>query len=68
MDPSLQILIDRLNQLSEQFRELREGVQKAISIAGEDPEMALIRARKVLEYVVRDVFQRRLGEPAAIKI
>src|SRR5271157_1332271 len=63
MDPSLQILIDRLNQLSEQVQELREGVQKAISIAGEDPEMALIRARKVLEYVVRDVFQRRLGEP-----
>ena len=63
MDPSLQILIDRLNQLSEQFQELREGIQKAISIAGEDPEMALIRTRKVLEYVVRDVFQRRLGEP-----
>ena len=63
MDPSLQILIDRLNQLSEQFQELREGVQKAVSIADEDPEMALIRARKVLEYVVRDVFERRVGEP-----
>jgi hypothetical protein len=28
-----------------------------------DPEMALIRSRKVLEYVVRDVFVRRVGEP-----
>ena len=63
MDLMLQPLIDRLNQLSDQFRELRDGVQKAIRIADEDPEMALTRARKVLEYVVRDVFERRVKEP-----
>jgi hypothetical protein len=63
MDPSLQILIDRLNQLSEQFEELREGVRMAVDGADRDPEMALIRSRKVLEYVVRDVFVRRVGEP-----
>jgi eukaryotic-like serine/threonine-protein kinase len=63
MDPTLQYLIDRLNQLSDQFQELRAGVLRAVHIADEDPEMALIRSRKVLEYVVRDVFVRRVGEP-----
>jgi hypothetical protein len=63
MDPALQSLIDRLNRLSEQFEELREGVRKALNVATVDPEMALIRSRKVLEYVVRDVFVRRVGEP-----
>ena len=54
MDPALRSLIDRLNRLSEQFEELREGVRKAIDGATVDPEMALIRSRKVLEYVIRD--------------
>jgi formylglycine-generating enzyme required for sulfatase activity/tetratricopeptide (TPR) repeat protein len=63
MDPALQNLIDRLNRLSEQFKELREGVRKALDCATVDPEMALIRSRKVLEYVVRDVFVRRVQEP-----
>lgn len=63
MDSSLQQLIDRLNQLSDQFEELRSGVLRAVHIADEDPEMALIRSRKVLEYIVRDVYVRRVGEP-----
>ena len=63
MDPSIQDLIARLNQLSEQFDDLREGVRKAVEGAIVDPDMALIRSRKVLEYVVRDVFVRRVGEP-----
>ena len=63
MDPSLQPLIARLEHLSDQFRELREGVEKAIKIADDDPEMALTRARKVLEYVIRDVYERRIKEP-----
>jgi eukaryotic-like serine/threonine-protein kinase len=63
MDPALQALIDRLNQLSDQFRELRDGVQQTILIADLAPEMALTRARKVLEYVVREVFERRVKEP-----
>src|SRR6516225_4471729 len=63
MDPALQPLLRRLEQLSDQFRELREGVQKAVLVADLDPEMALTRARKVLEYVVRDVYQRRISEP-----
>jgi hypothetical protein len=63
MDPSLQHLLDRINGLSDQFHELREGVLLAIQIANHDPEMALIRARKVLEYLIRDVYVRRVGEP-----
>ena len=48
---------------SDQFHELRDGVQEAIKIADISPEMALTRARKVLEYVIRDVYERRINEP-----
>ncbi len=50
--------------LSSQFQELRDGVRQAIVIADQDPEMSLTRARKVLESVVRRVFERQVGEPA----
>src|SRR5262245_43158045 len=63
MNPPLQCLATRLEQLSEQFRELRGGVQKAILVADLDTEMALARARKVLDYVIRDVYERRINEP-----
>src|SRR5262249_44675745 len=45
------------------FREVREGVNKAIHIAKTDPEMALTRTRKVMELVVRELYQRRIVEP-----
>ena len=63
MDSSFQDLLKRLDHLSDQFRELREGVHKAADIASRDPEMALTRARKVLELVVREVYERRCNEP-----
>src|SRR6202049_4857733 len=63
MNQAIQSLLSRLEHLSGQFQELREGVQKAVKIADDDPEMALTRARKVLEYVVRDVYERRINEP-----
>jgi hypothetical protein len=63
MSPPVHALLDRLDHLSGQFAELRDGVQKAIRIAGEDPDMALTRARKVLEYIVRDVYERNIKEP-----
>src|SRR5262249_45550872 len=66
-DPSLQALVNRVDQLSDQFAELREGVQKAIQVANVDPEMALTRTRKVLEYVVRDVYERHVKEPAGTR-
>jgi len=63
MDSSFQPLLARLDHLSDQFRELKEGVQKAVRIADEDPEMALTRARKVLEFVIREVYERNCHEP-----
>jgi serine/threonine protein kinase/formylglycine-generating enzyme required for sulfatase activity/HEPN domain-containing protein len=63
IDQSLQALVGLLEHLSEQYRELRDGVQKAIQVAEVDPEMALTRSRKVLEYLIRDVYERRIQEP-----
>src|SRR5262249_39052274 len=67
MDPSLQPLLARLDRLGEEFREIREGIHKAIRIASEDPEMALTRTRKVLELVIRDIYERRIKEPPATR-
>jgi hypothetical protein len=50
-------LIRGLEQLVDRKRELRDGVQKAIRIADEDPQMALGRARMVLDLMVRDVYE-----------
>src|SRR5262245_41705385 len=61
-DSALQPLLRLLDRLSDQHLELRDGVHKAIRIADHDPEMALTRTRKVLEYVVRDVYGRRCNE------
>jgi hypothetical protein len=56
-----------LENLSEQFREVRAGLLRAHRISAEDPEMALARVRKVLEYVVREVYERRVKEPAGTR-
>jgi hypothetical protein len=61
-DQTLQLLLKRLDHLTAEFQELRDGVKKAVRISDDDPEMALTRARKVLEYVVRDVFALRCQE------
>jgi formylglycine-generating enzyme required for sulfatase activity len=63
MEAVLQAALSRLEQLPNEFRELREGVHKAVLVADMDPEMALTRSRKVLEYVIRDVYQRRCQKP-----
>src|SRR5579864_5712820 len=63
MDASLQTLLSGLEYLADRFPELRDGVRKAILVAELDPEMALTRSRKVLEYVIRDVYERRIKEP-----
>ena len=63
MKRQLHELLTRVDHLSDQFSELREGIRRAVRVADEDPEMALIRARKVLEHVIRDVFERRVNEP-----
>jgi hypothetical protein len=67
MDQPFRPLLDRLDHLPEEFREIREGVQKAVLVADIDPEMALTRSRKVLELVVREVYERRCNEPAGTR-
>src|SRR5436190_22036546 len=44
-------------------RELRAGIQQALTLAELDAEMALTRARKVLEYLVRDLYESQIAEP-----
>src|SRR5437764_211735 len=63
VDPSLELLVARLRELSDEFHEIREGVEKAILVSEFDPEMALTRTRKVLELVIREVYERRVNEP-----
>jgi hypothetical protein len=60
-------LVSLLENLSEQFREVRGGLVRAHRISAEDPEMALARVRKVLEYVIREVYERRIREPAGTR-
>jgi hypothetical protein len=63
IDASLQSLASLLARLRDPYRELREGVKRAIEVAEVDSEMALTRARKVLEYIIREVYESRVGEP-----
>ena len=67
MDPTLQDVLARLDRVSGQVDELRDGMRQAVAIAELDPDMALTAARKVLEFIVRDVFQRRTGEEAGTR-
>lgn len=67
VDPTLQDVLGRLERVSGQLEELRDGVRQAVAIAELDPDMALTRARKVLEFIVRDVFQRHTGEEAGTR-
>jgi hypothetical protein len=63
VDSQFRDLIDRLDHLSGQFDDLRGLIHKAIRLADDDPEMALTRVRKVLEYVVHDAYQRLVKKP-----
>ena len=61
MDPAVRELVnrldDRLGHLSSQMEELRESVRQVVVVAEADPEMALTKARKVLEGVLRRVWE-----------
>ncbi len=61
MDPTVRELVngldDRLGHLSSQMEELRESVRQVVVVAEADPEMALTKARKVLEGVLRRVWE-----------
>ncbi|MGA9996203.1 MAG: DUF4145 domain-containing protein [Pyrinomonadaceae bacterium] len=61
-DEKLHLILERLDHISDEFLELREGIQRVILIADNAPDMALTLARKVLEYMIRDVYQRHFNE------
>jgi hypothetical protein len=49
-----------VQSLQKELDKIKEGMQKFLQIAQRDPAMALVRARKILEHVVRDLFARHL--------
>ncbi len=61
MDPTVREAVerldDRLSRLSSQMDELRQNVRQVAAVAEADPEMALTKARKVLESVLRRVWE-----------
>lgn len=61
MDQQIQQLLRRFDDLSSELHELSDRVQKVVQLAEIDPEMALTRVRKILESIVREVYQRRCG-------
>jgi hypothetical protein len=61
------LLWTMVDNLALQFEEIRQGVLRAADVSGIDPEMALGRVRKVLEYMIREVFERRSGQPAGTR-
>lgn len=67
MEERFKEILTLLDRLPEEHREIREGVLRALRIAHEDPEMALTRARKILELLVREIYQRRYGETAGTR-
>jgi CheY-like chemotaxis protein len=62
MEVSFEMLLASLDRIAGEYFSLRDGIRKAVEIASIDPEMALTRSRKVLELVLRDVYQRRCNE------
>jgi uncharacterized protein (DUF697 family) len=64
MHQTYQDLLTRLERLSTQVQELRDEVRQAVTLAELDPQMSLMRARRALEFMVREVFERRVGQRA----
>ena len=66
----LQLRIQRIESGLEQVGsllvpvEISDGIRKAITLCNIDPEMALGRARKVLDFILADVYKREFGHPA----
>jgi hypothetical protein len=60
-EDTLQIL-EQLERVAAPVADLQVGVRQACALAEVDPEMALTRCRKVLDFVIRDVFSRQVPE------
>jgi hypothetical protein len=51
-----------IERLSKAFDDIKKSLEQFKRIAQPDPAMALVRARRVLEYVIRDLFRRHIRE------
>jgi formylglycine-generating enzyme required for sulfatase activity len=60
-------LIRGLEKLLEQNSRLKSGLQKTSHLVDNDPEMALVRARGLVDSVIREIYDRRLNEPAGTR-
>jgi hypothetical protein len=65
--PAFNEILLRLEGIPMQFLELREGIRRAIDIAELDPEMSLARARKVLQYIIQQEYERATQESAGTR-
>src|SRR4051812_14944038 len=60
-------LSERLERLAARDWEVGEDMREAIQCAGRDSVSCAIRARRVLEHVVREIHDRRVGEPSGTR-
>jgi hypothetical protein len=57
----------QLERLGTEFEEIKRSLAQLRRIAKPDPAMALVRARRVLEYVIRELFRRYVPEKAGTR-
>jgi len=66
-NPEIQHRIQRIERSLDQVGsllvpvEINDGVKKAITLSTIDPDMALGRARKVLDFIISDLYKREFG-------
>jgi hypothetical protein len=53
----------QIERLTKEFEDIKRSLAQLKQITRPDPAMALVRARKILEYVVSDLFRRHVAEP-----
>lgn len=53
----------RLENLIQEVEPLRYGLRRAFALTDSDPDMSIVRMRKVLEAIVRDLYEKHVGNP-----
>jgi len=64
MDPTLRDVLARLDRVTGPLEQLRACFKEAVDVTAVSPSMALTAARKVLEFIVRDIYKRHTGNEA----
>jgi eukaryotic-like serine/threonine-protein kinase len=71
LGPEFNVHVDRLirdlNDLIKDQQELWDSLDRAKEVAAKDPESGANCARKVLERVLREIYERRIQEPAGTR-